>query len=68
MRFSKKIVFLVIILNVTFTSAVLFLNFYDHSVSDSLITGWFSFTGAELLGLAVIKVVKVRKESKNGSD
>lgn len=62
MKFSKKIVFLIVFLNVAFTSAVLYLNYHDHSVSDSLVTGWFSFTGVELLGMVAIKVVKVRKE------
>ena len=65
MRFSKKIVFLIVILNVLFTSAVLYLNFHDHSVSDSLVTGWFSFTGVELVGMVAIKVVKVRKENNH---
>ena len=57
-RYSKKIVVLVILLNVVFAFAVLFLNYFGDEVSDTLIDKWFDFTSVELLSLAVIKTAE----------
>jgi hypothetical protein len=65
LKYSKKIVLLVIILNVVFAAAVLFLSGGDHQVPDSLIVAWYAFTGGELLGVAGIKISEIRKGDKN---
>lgn len=64
MSFSKKIVSLIVVLNVCFTGAVLFLNYGDHSVAGELIVSWFAFTGTELVALTTIKIVKTKKIEK----
>lgn len=61
MKYSKKIILLVLFLAVGFTCAVFYAIFQDKVVPDSLIEGWFKFTGVELLGLAGIKIFKIRK-------
>jgi metal-dependent HD superfamily phosphatase/phosphodiesterase len=65
LKFTKKIVTAMVLLNVIFVMAVLFLNYKDHSVSDSLIISWFAFTGTELVGMAGIKISEVKKGDKN---
>lgn len=60
-RYSKKIVVLVIVLNVVFAFAVLFLNYFGDEVSDTLISKWFDFTSIELLSLAAIKGIETVK-------
>jgi hypothetical protein len=62
-KFSKWIVALVILLNVTFTGAVLYLCLKSSIVPDSLIVAWFGFTTGELWLLAGI-----RKAKMQGSD
>ena len=54
-RFSKLIVALVIILNVIFAAAVLFVYLKVGSEPTALITAFFSFTVGELYLLAKIK-------------
>lgn len=61
-KYSKKIVVLVILLNVVFASAVLFLNYFGDEVSDTLISKWFDFTSIELLSMAAIKSVETVKK------
>ena len=61
-RYSKKIVVLVILLNVVFALVVLFLNYFGDEVSDTLISKWFDFTSIELLSLAAIKSVETVKK------
>ena len=63
-RFSKWIVALVIMLNVAFTGAVLFLCFRSATVPDSLIVAWFAFTTGELWFLAGI----TKEKLKGGSE
>lgn len=60
MRFSKIIVSLVIILNVFFTAAVLYIFFKVESEPMSLIGAWFAFTTGELCILANIKKSKLK--------
>jgi|LFRM01.1.fsa_nt_gb hypothetical protein len=65
MKFSKAIVTLVVLLNVVFTAAVLFIFYRVGSEPTTLIGAWFAFTTGELWFLAGIK----RKEiEKNGGD
>jgi hypothetical protein len=62
--FSKGIIILIILANIIFTSAVLWV-FLKTSVEPStLIMSWFSFTTVELWSLASIKKVK----EKNGGN
>lgn len=65
-RFSKKIVALVIILNVVFTGAVLFTFLRVGSEPTVLIGCWFAFTTGELWLLSGITKEKVRQG--NGGD
>ena len=60
-KYSKKIVVLVIVLNVVFALCVLFLSYYGDEVSDTLIEKWFDFTSIELLSMAAIKSVETVK-------
>ena len=54
-RFSKFIVVLVILLNVIFTAAVLYIFLQVGSEPQVLIAAWFAFTTGELWMLAGIK-------------
>lgn len=62
MKFSKKIIYAIIVLNIVFTTAVLYVCMLGNTVPDSLVLGWFSFTGTELVLLAGIKKHKLKKE------
>jgi hypothetical protein len=55
MKFSKVIVALVIILNVFFTGAVLYVFLRTYTEPTVLIGCWFAFTTGELWMLAKIK-------------
>jgi len=65
-KFSKKIVALVIALNVTFTGAVLYLCLKSSIVPDSLIVAWFAFTTGELWLLSGITREKVKTNAASG--
>lgn len=60
-RFSKKIVALVILLNVGFTGAVLYLFLRTGSEPTALIGCWFAFTTGELWMLSGITKTKVKQ-------
>lgn len=55
MKFSKFIVTLVILLNVSFTVAVLYVFLRIGNEPTALIAAWFGFTTVELWALAGIK-------------
>lgn len=61
-RFSKRIVALVIFLNVIFTAAVLYIFLRVASEPTTLIISWFAFTTGELWMLSSIKKKEVKKE------
>lgn len=65
MGFSKKIVKIVISLNVIFVICTFYLCSGDHIVPDSLIVTWFGFTTGELWLLAGIKKTKEKERGKN---
>jgi len=66
MKFSKAIVTLVILLNVAFTAAVLFIYLKIGSEPTALIAAWFACTTGELWLLANIKRAEINeKEGKN---
>lgn len=64
-KFSKAIVSAVIILNILFTVAVLYVFLHTGNEPSSLIVAWFAFTTGELWMLSGIKKKKV-EESNNG--
>ena len=55
-KFSKRIVVLVILLNIIFTVAVFVAAFFNAIIPDSLIMAWFAFTTTELVALAGIRI------------
>ena len=61
-RFSKLIVTLVIVLNVLFSSAVLYVFLKTGAEPSTLIGSWFAFTTGELWLLSTIKKTRVKKE------
>ena len=63
--FSKIIVSLVILLNVIFTIAILYVFIKTSSEPTSLVVAWFSFTTAELWSLAGIKKAKEKNNYEN---
>jgi hypothetical protein len=64
-RYSKFIVFLIILLNVTFTGGVLYVFLRTASEPTTLIISWFAFTTGELWLLANIKKAKAKEISKD---
>ena len=57
-RFSKAIIISVILANVAFTVAVLWVFLKTSSEPSTLIASWFAFTTVEVWSLAKIKSVK----------
>ena len=55
LRFSKTIVALVILLNVSFAAAVLYVFLRTGTEPTALVVAWFAFTTGELWLLAKIK-------------
>ena len=62
--YSKIIVAVVIVLNVLFTTAVLYVFEKTASEPSTLITAWFAFTTGELFMLSSIKKKKVKEKGK----
>jgi len=67
-RFSKFIVTVVILLNILFTAAVLYVFLQTGSEPITLIGCWFAFTTGELWMLSSIKKSKVKKEGENSEN
>ena len=61
-NFSKKVVISVIVLNILFTLAVMYLFLQTGNEPMTLVGAWFSFTTIELWSLASIK--KKKEETK----
>lgn len=66
--YSKVIVAVVIVLNVLFTAAVLYVFEKTGSEPSTLITAWFAFTTGELFMLSSIKKVKEKKGKGEKND
>ena len=66
-NFSKRIVALVILLNVGFTGVVLYLFLWTGNEPSTLIGCWFAFTTVELWSLSKITREKVRTEGRDES-
>lgn len=65
-RYSKVIVALVILLNVGFTAATLYVYRKVGSEPTALIAAWFAFTTGELWLLANIRKAKVKGGVQDG--
>ena len=64
--FSKLIISLVVVMNIIFTSAVLYVFLKTSSEPVALVGAWFAFTTGELWMLSSIKKEKVKKgDSEN---
>lgn len=59
--FSKWIIVLVVLMNIIFTSAVLYVFLKTSSEPVALVGAWFTFTTGELWMLSSIKKEKVKK-------
>ena len=62
MKFSKLIVSLVVVLNIVFTVAVLWIFLKGGHEPTSLIIAWFAFTTGELWLLAGLKKKEIEGE------
>lgn len=60
--FSKKIVILVILMNILFTVAVMYLFLRTGNEPMTLVGAWFAFTTVELWSLSKIKRAEVKEE------
>ncbi len=65
MKYSKKIVAAVILLNTVFAAAVLYVFLKTSGEPTSLVVAWFAFTTGELWLLAGIKKNKIKKGENN---
>ena len=65
-RFSKAVVALVVLMNIIFTGAVLYVFLATGNEPTALVGAWFAFTTGELWMLSSIKKAKVKKgENEN---
>lgn len=64
MKFSKWIVSLVIILNILFTAAVLYIYYRIGTEPTTLIAAFFAFTTGELWFLAGIKRKEIEQNDR----
>ncbi len=62
MRFSKKIVVLIVVLNIIFAAAVLIVFWHTGSEPAALVAAWFAFTTGELWALSKVTREKNKKE------
>lgn len=65
MKYSKRIVLLIIILNVLFTIGVLVVFWHTANEPVALVGSWFAFTTGELWLLSGIKKRKIEKENNH---
>jgi len=66
-KFSKKIVAMVLTLNIAFTAIILYIFFKTGNEPATLITAFFSFTTIELWSLSKITREKVKSEGRDES-
>ena len=64
MRFSKKIVILIVSLNILFAAAVLAVFWHTGSEPGVLVGAWFTFTTGELWALSKVSRDKNKREEK----
>lgn len=63
-KYSKYIVAFIIIMNVVFTIAILYVFNHTGNEPSTLISAFFAFTTVELWSLAGIKKKKIEKENE----
>lgn len=66
MKFSKKIVTSIILLNILFTLGVFYVVMQGYTEPTGLIVAWFGFTTVELWSLASIKRAEAKNEYMGG--
>ena len=66
MKYSKFIVALVILLNVLFTAAVLYVFLRVGNEPTALVVAWFGFTTGEMWLLATIRKAKLKRGDSGG--
>ena len=59
--FSKFIITLVILMNICFTTAILYAFLQTGNEPSTLVASWFAFTTGEVWALAIIKKEKQKK-------
>lgn len=64
MRFSKLIVTTIVLMNATFTAAVLWVFLRVGDEPAVLIGAWFAFTTGELWAMASIRKAKAKREKR----
>lgn len=64
-KYSKKIVAVVIALNVAFAAAVLYVFLKTSAEPTTLVVAWFAFTTGELWLLSGIKKAEIKKGGGN---
>ena len=64
MKYSKFIVFLIIMLNTGFAVGTLYVFLRTSAEPTALVAAWFAFTTGELWLLSGIKKKKIEKEKK----
>ena len=60
-EFSKKVIFTVIVLNILFTIAILYVFCRTGNEPTTLVASFFGFTTVEMWNLSKIKREKIRK-------
>ena len=64
MKFDKKIVTAIVVLNVLFAYKILDVFVKTGSEPSALVVAWFAFTTGELWSLSKIKRAKINKEEQ----
>jgi len=62
-KFSKKIVLLIVLMNIAFTGATLAVFWHTGNEPAVLVGAWFGFTTGELWLLSGIKKSKIKNDS-----
>ena len=68
MKFSKGLIIFIVVINIIFTGAILYVFCKVKSEPVVLVGAWFAFTGTELWNLAQIKKHKLKGEKKNDQE
>ncbi len=67
-KFSKRIVGLILALNVIFTGIVLYIFWTTGYEPSALVVAWFGFTTGELWALSKIKRAEVEKRTQEAGE
>ena len=63
-----KFVIFSFIMTILFTIVVIVSAWWDHAISDTLITCFFALFGGEVLTCALIKIFKLKEEKEDEED